>query len=196
MSSRSIRMMERPGAGLLIAAAVAALAFAWLLFGRGSGSVTETPTTFGLSNTSDQAKNDPAVGRRIHVERATARVETSKLFASKDPFEPLVDIGGTQEATDDTGGRVSTGAGAGKNDEPSTSSSESHDTASEGTSVSVVDVGADATVDVDVEGQVFRVTKGDRFARNFKLLFVNGKCASMLFGDEQFSICEGESVLK
>jgi hypothetical protein len=197
MTSRSTRMNFRPHAGLLIAASVAALAFAWLLFGRDSGSVASSPTTLGLSNALGQGQHDPSAGGGAHIAKTTkSPVETSKVFASRDPFEPLVDIGGTDEAVDRPGERFSTGADEGKGDTRSTPFSESADGTNEGTSVRVVDVGDDATVDVDVEGRVFRVTKGDRFARNFKLLYVEAKCASMLFGDDQFTICEGERVSK
>jgi hypothetical protein len=196
MTFRSTRTNSRRHPGLLIAAVVAAVAVTWLLFDRGSGSVASSPTTVPLSSALGQEEDDSSIGARTHIARTKTPVETSKVFASKDPFEPLVDIAGTDEAANDTGDRVSTRAGAGKNDKRSTSASESAASRSEGTSVSVVDVGKGATVDVDVEGRVLRVTKGDRFARNFKLLFVDGKCVSMLFGDDQFSICEGEEVLK
>lgn len=75
-------------------------------------------------------------------------------------------------------------------------SPESQNKSDDGTSVKIVDVAEDATVDVDIDGRIFHVTKGDRFARNFRLLFTNHKCVSMLFGDDQFSICEGEEALK
>ena len=134
-----------------------------------------------------------------HVQRTpdAVPIETSKVFASKDPFEPLVDTGATSTATDDTGKNVATGSGNNKNKDTRETASAANpaDRAPNQTSVSVVEVD-DATVDVDVEGKVFRVTQGDRFARNFKLLFVDGKCASMLFGDDQFAICEGERVSK
>jgi hypothetical protein len=47
-----------------------------------------------------------------------------------------------------------------------------------------------------VNGDVHSVAEGDVFAENFKLLSVSGDCASMLFGDDQFTICEGEEILK
>jgi hypothetical protein len=50
--------------------------------------------------------------------------------------------------------------------------------------------------EVEVDGTVYRVGPGQTFADNFKLLSISGKCASLLFGDDQFSLCEGQEVLK
>ena len=40
------------------------------------------------------------------------------------------------------------------------------------------------------------VAEGEVFAENFKFLSVSGECATMLFGDDQFTLCEGEEILK
>ena len=37
---------------------------------------------------------------------------------------------------------------------------------------------------------------GDTFASTFKLVSVRDACASYLNGDESFSLCEGQEVLK
>ncbi|MFP5297757.1 MAG: hypothetical protein ACLGHL_02060 [Actinomycetota bacterium] len=49
---------------------------------------------------------------------------------------------------------------------------------------------------VQVDGTVYTVSEGEDFAENFRLLSISGECASMLFGDDQFTICEGEEILK
>lgn len=56
------------------------------------------------------------------------------------------------------------------------------------------DKGARAQVDVD--GTVYTVDEGETFAENFQLVSVSGECATMLFGDDQFTLCEGEEILK
>ena len=50
--------------------------------------------------------------------------------------------------------------------------------------------------DVSVDGTLHTMQEGDRFAENFELVSVQGGCATMLFGDEQFTTCEGEQILK
>ncbi|MCA1822800.1 MAG: hypothetical protein LC640_00720 [Frankia sp.] len=47
-----------------------------------------------------------------------------------------------------------------------------------------------------VDSTVYTPAVGSTFATNYRLLSVDGKCASYLFGDEQFNLCEGQEVLK
>lgn len=42
---------------------------------------------------------------------------------------------------------------------------------------------------VEVDGDVFTVQEGDTFADNFKLVDIDGSCATFLFGDERFTLC-------
>jgi hypothetical protein len=45
-------------------------------------------------------------------------------------------------------------------------------------------------VQVEVDGTVFNVGIGERFAGGrFELRSVGGSCATFLFGDEQFTLC-------
>ena len=50
--------------------------------------------------------------------------------------------------------------------------------------------------EVQVDGTVYTVDVGEEFADSFKLLSTSGDCASLLFGDDQFSLCEGQEILK
>jgi hypothetical protein len=95
-------------------------------------------------------------------------VETFEVFASRDPFAPLV-TGKDREGQAPSGGR--------------------------GNLVGLSSASG-TEAQVDVNGDVHSVAEGDVFAENFKLLSVSGDCASMLFGDDQFTICEGEEILK
>jgi hypothetical protein len=47
-----------------------------------------------------------------------------------------------------------------------------------------------------VDGTVYTVDEGEQFAESFQLLSINGECATMLYGDDQFTLCEGEEILK
>jgi hypothetical protein len=49
---------------------------------------------------------------------------------------------------------------------------------------------------VQVDDTVYTMSTGQRFARSFKLLSINGQCAGLLFGDEQFSACVGQQIVK
>jgi hypothetical protein len=49
---------------------------------------------------------------------------------------------------------------------------------------------------IQVDGTVYTVDPGETFAESFQLVSISGDCASILFGDDQFTICEGEEILK
>lgn len=69
----------------------------------------------------------------------------------------------------------------------------------QGHTVRLIDVfkdGDSVRAQVQVDGTVYTVDEGEVFADNFKLLSASGECASMLFGDDQFTLCEGEEILK
>jgi hypothetical protein len=44
-------------------------------------------------------------------------------------------------------------------------------------------------VQVEVDGTVFTVSVGERFAGNFRLVSISGSCARFVFGDEGFTLC-------
>ncbi|MGH2752937.1 MAG: hypothetical protein ACRDLB_00745, partial [Actinomycetota bacterium] len=107
-----------------------------------------------------------------------APIETLEVFAPRDPFDPLVG---------DQAGSGSEGGASG--DAP----------AVEGKIVKLVDVsepGDGRTAEVQVDGATYTVAEEEIFAENFKLLSISGDCASMLFGDDQFTLCEGDDILK
>ena len=49
---------------------------------------------------------------------------------------------------------------------------------------------------IQVDGTVYTVDEGEVFAENFQLVSASGECATMLFGDDEFTLCEGEEILK
>jgi len=150
----------------VIALAVVAVMAWWVLFGRGDGAPPEggSSAATNAEQSSDPGSSTTGLQRR----NATGTVETFEVFASRDPFVPLV--GSKDRGSDEpSGGRGNLVRLTG-----------------------VLGTGAQ----VDVNGVVHTVAEGDVFAENFKLLSVSGDCASMLFGDDQFTICEGEEILK
>lgn len=67
------------------------------------------------------------------------------------------------------------------------------------TRVELIDVfesGGAPTVSVAVNGTGYTVGEGAEFGDRFRLLDVSGTCATFLFGDSRFTLCEGESIRK
>ena len=122
-------------------------------------------------------------------------VETFEVFAPKDPFTPLVSVAAASGATADTTRSGSTD-GTGTSGGPGRTAGDSD---IGGHSVKLVDAfvqGGRSRARVNVEGTVFTVDEGERFAENFELVSAQGSCVTMLFGDDQFTLCEGEEILK
>ena len=140
-------------------------------------------------------------------------VETFEVFAPKDPFDPLISAsaaggGAAGSASTTTGGAVGT-TSAGATDGTGTAGTTTTTTTPGGGGdggtdvaghrVRVVDVftqGGRARAQVQVDGTVYTVDEGERFAENFQLMSTSGRCASMLYGDDEFTLCEGEEILK
>ena len=97
--------------------------------------------------------------------------QTFEVFAPKDPFKALV----SEEETDKSKGDTPSGVGH---------------------QVAVDSVSSDGQVVVTLDGTDFRPTVGEVFAESFELVSVEEKCTALLFGDEQFTLCEGQEVTK
>jgi hypothetical protein len=143
-------------------------------------------------------------------------VETFEVFAPKDPFKPLispVDSSGvapppTDGVDADGDGQIDPGTGTGTDpgDGTGTGTGTGNGNGTGGGEsvgghrVSLVDVfrgdDGDQRAQVQVDGTVYTVDEGEQFAQSFQLLSINGECATMLYGDDQFTLCEGEEILK
>lgn len=186
--------------GLLVALLVAM----WFIFLRGDDEVVEA-TAPVAPPVSSPAPEEPEPQPNAGNKPGKGPVETFELFAAKDPFEPLVDPnasagsgatggtapgeGGTGEGTSGEGG---TGTGSG-----GISGGGGEDVG--GHRVRLIDVftkQGSQRAQVQVDGTVYTVNEGEVFADSFELLSVSGECVTMLFGDDQFTICEGEEILK
>lgn len=127
-----------------------------------------------------------------------APTETFEVFESKDPFRPLVNPAGTTGTTPTTGGTTTGGTTPGTT-AGATSGAAGAPAPSGGTRVSLLDVfeeGGQQKAQVKVGSTVHTVTPGQTFAGNFKLVSVSGNCATLLHGDDKFTLCEGEEVIK
>ncbi|HUG85236.1 MAG TPA: hypothetical protein VMM13_11765 [Euzebya sp.] len=91
------------------------------------------------------------------------------------------------------GGMGPDGTGGGGEDAPS--SAEVGDTRVSLTDV-FIDEDGEPRVLVTVNGRTHEVGEGEVFAGRFQVLDIDGVCATFLFGDSRFTLCEGESIIK
>jgi hypothetical protein len=120
----------------------------------------------------------------------------------KDPFRPLVSAGSAAAATESgvagaggsaTATTVATGstvAGAGTG----TASTPGGGTSTE-RQVALVSI-TGGTAKVTVDGTPYRVTEGESFAGGYRAVDINSECASFESSTTDFTLCEGEAVLK
>jgi hypothetical protein len=200
MSDSAAGSANRSPAKLVLAVALILLAI-WMIWARvdkkpddPSQSRVKAPEVDVPSNLSSVADSDRELreGRR--------QVETTKVFASKDPFKPLVDTESVAmtkprvSSTPSTGGRNESTAFA-KGDRSSESRGEQSRTKA-GATVHVVQVVDGASARVQIDGTTYEPRKGQLFANNFKLISLKRDCTTMLYGDEQFTLCVGEEAVK
>lgn len=119
---------------------------------------------------------------------------------------------GTGESDDGDG----TGSGSGDGDDPSdgTSSDPGDGDAGSGgddgctgtdevicdghvvTLVEIIEEEGQEQAIIQVDTTLYTVTEGDEFAESFLVLSIDSPCATFLFGDDAFTLCEGDRVLK
>ena len=178
------------------------LALVWFFLLRGGGEPAEAPAPVPAAE--DPVEPQTPAASRDPAKGGGGAVETFEVFASRDPFEPLVSAqaAASTAAGDSGGGDTATFIGGGSGSDPSDGSVGS---ASDGSGsvgghrVRVIDVyqaRQGTTAQVEVDGTVYRAQEGETFAGSFRLVEASGRCATLLFGDDQFTLCEGEEILK
>ena len=197
---------------MLVGGLILVLALVWFFFLRGGDDSVEPQTSPTPATTDDAA----GVAREGDDERTAKKddkkkepVETFELFASKDPFEPLIDEtpaatgttapGTTTPPATTTPGTTDPGTTDPGTTDPGTTDPGAGGQAVGGHTVRLVDVfsqDGSPRAQVSVDGSVYTVAEGETFADSFQLTSVSGTCATMLFGDDQFTLCEGEEILK
>jgi hypothetical protein len=186
---QELRSSDRQRMTLVVGAVVVLLAALWVLFLRGGdeGKEATAPAGVRIAAVQPETAEDKVVKPK---KPGSGPVETFEVFAPKDPFRPLLNEGGGkgEDGAKDDGDGGDQGSGGG-------SASQNI----EGHTVKLVDVFKEdgkQRAQVQVDSTVYTMDEGETFADNFKLLSVSGQCASMLFGDDQFTLCEGEEILK
>jgi hypothetical protein len=177
---------------------VVLLAALWFLFLRGDSepepaNQPQAPNAAPSQDEQDKPKAKKSdKGKKAPKTTGSGPVENFEVFAPKDPFEPLVTSSTGGGATDDTSGQTGDTGGNGGNGGGGENVG--------GHTVRLVDIftgdGGEQQAQVQVDGTVYRVSEGEVFADSFQLVSIEGDCATMLFGDDQFSLCEGEELLK
>ncbi|MBI4259253.1 MAG: hypothetical protein HY658_01685 [Actinobacteria bacterium] len=56
--------------------------------------------------------------------------------------------------------------------------------------LSIFEQNGELMAQVEVDGTVYTVSEGETFAGSFRLVDIDGTCATFLFGDERFTLCE------
>lgn len=200
--------------GAIVILVLVLLAAAYFLFFGGGGDDEVSPPTTAPAPTASPTVDIP----EIDPGGEGGGVRSFELFAARDPFKPLVDENagagaaapaapaeGAEAGTDGTGDTDGTGGtgGAGDTDGTGGTGGTGGQTGGtrevEGHRVRLVDVfteNGEKRAQVRVDGTVFTVSPGERFAENFQFVSASGQCATFLFGDDQFTLCEGQEILK
>ena len=178
------------------------LVYFFFLRGGGEEDVAAPPTVEGVPAPDETAPPEDEDEDDADEE---GTVETFEVFAPRDPFEPLVSefeggeggeapAEGTGETDPDAdtgdGGVIADGGDVDGDDGGQSIGSHR---------VKVIDVYVEGGTDraqIQVDGTVYTVDEGERFASNFRLVSASGRCATILFGDDEFTLCEGEEILK
>lgn len=132
----------------------------------------------------------PSVTSTPSPSPAQPPAETFEQFGSKDPFRPLVTAG----APPTTGGPAPAPSPA-----PAGPGAAGAPAPTGGQRVALLDIfeeGGTQKAQVRVGSTVYTVEVGQVFATNFKLVSISGNCATLLHGDDKFTLCEGEEVIK
>lgn len=62
--------------------------------------------------------------------------------------------------------------------------------------LSAVQTSPTEQVTVAIDDAPYDVAEGEVFAERFQLLDIDGRCATFLYGDSRFVLCEGETIMK
>ncbi len=169
--SRWQRLQPRERALIILFGIIAILAVVYLLFLSGGGEEPEAFPTPGRTTTRPTPAASPTA-------TPVSPPETLDNFEGKDPFRPLVTAGG--------GGTPAPGPTGGP----------TGGDAQRVTLVSIDGSGSNRVATVLVDGTEYQVKVGDTFAGSYKVKSLTAECGTFVFGDEQFTLCEGQEILK
>lgn len=170
------RLQPRERALVIIFGMLALLAVVYLLLFSGGEEAIEgfdQPTPRPTTTTSPRPTASPT---------ATSPPRTFEVFEGKDPFRPLVGSG-------TSGGN---GTGGGTTPPPTGGPSDSQRV----TLLAINGSGANRTATVRVDSTEYTVSEGETFAGSYRVKSLTSRCGTFVFGDEQFTLCVGQEILK
>lgn len=176
------RIGSRERSLLILLGIVALLAVVYLFLVNAGGDDDELD---GLGPTPR-----PTVGEEPEPGLTTPPPRTDEFFEGKDPFQPLITAGGAGPGNGD---------GNGATPSPGPTAVPTGGDGEELRRVELLDIfESDGTLmaTVEVDDEEFNVAEGDRFADNFRVLDLTKECGTFVFGDERFTLCIGQEVLK
>lgn len=100
---------------------------------------------------------------------------------------------------DPDGGGSGDPDGDGTGTEDGRCAARSGDVVCEGRVVTLIDVytsDGETVAVVQVDSTLYEVRRGDDFAGNFRVVSIDPPCATLLYGDDAFTLCEGQRTLK
>lgn len=169
------RLQPRERALIIIVGIIAALAVIYLLFlSGGDGAPEAFPTIAPRPTTTTR----PAP---IVSPTPTAPPETFEVFEGKDPFRSLVPAGGVSPIPQPSGSPGSSGGAGGSQHV---------------TLIGISGTGGNRTATVEVNSTQYDVKEGDTFAGSYRVKNLTSDCGTFVFGDETFTLCTGQEVLK
>lgn len=195
---------------LLVAMALAVATASWFATPRllGDESFDGIPAAQEASEAPSEEPTADATGPATIDELPT---ETYQVFLARDPFQPVVPAGvaggdgtgGDGTGGDGTGGDGTGGDGTGgdgtTNPGDPLCNTGSNSATCEGLTVTLLDVTDDANgtrIIVQVDDTLYEVTVGSVFAGSFQVMSITAPCADLLYGDDMFTLCQGDRVLK
>lgn len=173
MVERMKGMDSRQRLLLIIGVVVVLFAGIYFLFLRDTGG----PEPFTAPTPGPRSTRAP---RATPTPSPTGAPEVFDGFGGKDPFQPLVGDGGggtptAQPSPGPTGGPTG------------------------GQRVELLDIYTQSGTryaTVEVNQQQYTVKAGDTFAGSYRVLSLTASCGTFSFGDERFTLCVGQEVLK
>ncbi len=226
MANQSGQSASRTQLIIIGALFVVLLGIVYFMFLRGGDEAPATETAPPPAPVTEPEVAENEDEPMVPEKKGKGPIETSEVLGGKDPFEAVLDLtpdagGGEAAATDattstDTGTTTPTDGTTTPTDgttttpppvvTPPPTDDGGDDEPKTGWTVRLLTVYKDDGVDKAIVGVVnhqtgdhttYKLVKGKRFARNFKLVSINDDdTASFLFGDEPFSLAENQKVTK
>jgi hypothetical protein len=187
--------------------------------------VAAAPSAAAGADTDDAPGSDATTDTAEPVASSELPVVTYEVFLSRDPFQPVVpedvqqtganptdpgtstDPADPDDATDtddssdpeDPDGSNGSGSSGGSTTDARACSSRG-ELVCDGQVVTLIDVttrdDGERIAVIQIDTTIYEVQRGQTFAGSYQLRAIDGACVSLLYGDEAFQLCTGDTVLK